>query len=500
MKGPLSVAVDNTELIKHNSDVINEIGIKKLSGVETTLIDAYSMLNADLLTDEQKKQVANMYGMTATELRQRFASYKRSDTLHTALGCVPKNEYEFVDAQMLKWDVVMNFQKFYFLRNAYQYAGVIIDEAEFKEYDYKMQVKIQALDPKKIVFGDILAKLIKVNSILKLNYSTEKITRALEYWTTEKQNEIIAQVKGDVIFNKNLVEKADLEWNKFIDAITDVNVPESKVVMKHFIWQIKRKMFDKPVFEHMMPVLSGLQGIGKSSVVKQLLKPIHEFTTLTHFSDITDNRSHELWKNYVLILDEMGNSTQSNIEEIKKKITADSFSGRIMKTNTNTSIINYSTMIGTTNKDLTRLIFDETGMRRFFQIECKNKFDWDITSNIDYLLLWQSIDENANTELLLHKDILDNIHKQQDEIRFKTSIELFFEERDYPKNAETFRALDLFKEYQKYELEHLPRGEMTSGKFFRDIKDIPKRIPDLVIEKLPRDGKGIRYRITKKSV
>ena len=47
-------------------------------------------------------------------------------------------------------------------------------------------------------------------------------------------------------------------------------------VLRKFIWQVKRKMLNLPVTNHLMPILSGPQGKGKSTFLMRFLPPVEE--------------------------------------------------------------------------------------------------------------------------------------------------------------------------------------------------------------------------------
>lgn len=496
----LLVAVDNTNTLQHNQQVINEIQKQMIMGVTVPLHSAYNMLKHEALTLQNRKALADIFGMNATELKTAFNGLARNNEIKDAIGVVPDNEYQYIKALMEKWDTAMTFQKIYKISTPYFVAGNFYNEETLRELGKQMSVFVKGADPKTLAFAEMLAKVIKTNAEMSMGYTVDQITRALEDWTRQQQNFITATAKMNVTFDPTVVVKAEAEWDKLVNAITEINVAESKAVLKHFIWQVKRKMFGKHVDKHMMPVLNGLQEIGKSTIVKQLVKPIAEFTIMTNFKAITDERSHDLWKNYVLILDEMGNSTQSNIEEIKQKITADSFSSRLMRTNTDTNVVNHATMIGTTNRDLSTLIFDDTGMRRFFQIACKSVFDWTVTDAIDYELLWKSINEDSDSILVSDKDLAAKVKAIQGKSRMVGGIEEFFRSREYAggKGGTEIFADDLYKEYKEYEEEHEPNGHMSSTKFGRDLINLPGKIPNLVLEKMPtRKNNKWRYHIAK---
>ncbi len=499
---PLSLAVDNSDSIRHNNEVIIQLEMDNARGALCPLHQAYGMITTEALDIRQRKRLAELYGMNASELKKAFDALERKQEIATQLGIVPDNEYAFIGALMKKWQATMTFQKIYRLQTPYVIKSdgaedIVLAEEDLSQFAKDVQNYMRAADPKRIAFAEMIALVIKTNAEMKMGYNEQQLVRALEDWTRIEQNMIIASAQRLITFDAALVTRAEAEWDKLVAAITGVNVKETKGVLKHFIWQIKRKMAGLPVHEHMMPVLSGLQGIGKSTIVKLICAPIADFTVMTNFEDITDGRDHDLWKNFVLILDEMGNSTQSNIEVIKQKITGDTFNPRVMRTNNNTLIINKSTMIGTTNKDLSRLIFDDTGMRRFFQITCKTSFDRAVVNSVDYELIWKSIDESVDSIVMTDKALAASIAAIQNGKRYQSLLELFFIDREYSNFTETVQGDLLYKEFREYEEANQPKAEMSSQKFYRDMVDIPSRISWLEINEIARNKKGKRFEITK---
>jgi predicted P-loop ATPase len=305
---------------------------------------------------------------------------------------------------------------------------------------------------------------------------------------------------SDVAYESPVLEElAEPEWDRFINAITALRHKETKVVLKHFIWQVKRKMFGLPVTYHMMPVFFGPQEAGKSTVVRDhLCRPIKDFFASTDFATITDNRSHDVWRNYILFFDEMGRSVVSHLEDIKRKITEDTFNSRILTKNSDTLIVNRATFIGTTNKDISRLIFDDTGMRRFYQVDCRSRMDWSVTQTVDYLRLWRSVNEHKDTPLVKDAELLKQIKQVQASKRQITMMERWLRERPRQNFVEE-RILGkaLFDEFVKFEQANsgTGRSETNVTQFGRNIKDIAMNVQGLELEKKV-SRLGIEYRIT----
>lgn len=484
--------VDMKTLANENKKVIDEIRKNIYLDIPVSLFESFKMLHFDAMTAPLNKELCELFQISLPDLKNAIKTYKRNEMLENAIGGVPKNEYEFVNLLLEKWQTKMTYLEIFSIQTPYEFMNQKISENELNTIikDEKDRIFVRTADPKtNIVLKDMIASVIKASADLSMKYSEQQIMRGLDHWIETNKRLITARIQSQIMFDKSKVTKGIQEWQDYINAITDVNKIETEAVMKHFIWQIKRKMFNLPVTNHIMPVFVGQQRIGKSTNIKQLCKPISDFTVIATFKDITDNRSHDIWNKAVLILDEMGFSTQSNIEDIKQKITSDSFSSRVLGTNRDTVIINKTTMIGTSNKDLSRLIFDDTGMRRFFQVTCKAPFDWHIIDKIDYLSLWQSINEN-DVSPLENIQIRNGIEVLQNSKRYQSLLEVFLLDRDWPISAathgEVVGSLHFFEEFQLFEKTHQPHNEMTLTKFWRDMVDMPNIIPNFSYEKLPR--------------
>jgi hypothetical protein len=500
---PLILPKDETESMTQNYHVIQEIKKAVAIGRIIKPHEAFNMLDIETLTSDQYKQLGTAYNMTPAALKTAFHSLKKNNALADELGGTPKNEYEFVELQFQAWKTKMTFQEMFTIDTPYEYLGKQYSKETLASLSKNHIAQVELADPKTMTIKDIRAKLIKRNSFLELGYQDKQIDHALEDWKNTAKNRLISEVISDLVYcdwNPN-IQDAELHWDLFIESITATNVIETKLIMKHFIWQIKRKMFNLPVDYHNMPVLKGEQGIGKSTIIKNLCKPIEEFVANTTFANITDERKHGLWKNYVLVIDEMGSSTNENIEEIKRKITLDVFDGHIMYSNNDTTIVNKATFIGSTNRELSSMIIDDTGMRRFYQIECLKRFEWAAQESINFLALWQSIDEYADTPLKQDLEIFKSVMSIQDQKTRITLVHQFLLEREYKEDGldEKIDALKFFQEFQEFEKDHDPGSKFNSTRFGTQVLNVYSRVEGLMVEKKRGGGKkGNIYVITMK--
>ena len=363
---PLKV-VSNTRA-DNNQEIIIRAQLAKSKGIEFTIREFLDDLDIDFLTANQKKQLAELCEIPVSKVNSAIAAHAIEQEVIAALGKNPANEYEFVELQLAKWQTQMTYNEIYTVDTPYHLVVPgnstvqIVDQATLATLSESEQIAIKAADPKRLTLDSIFKKLIQANVMLELEYTEREIELGLEAWAQHAKNLIVASAILNINDQTYDEAKADAEWNRFIGVTAQDHHQECIAVLKHFIWQVKRKIVNDPnypVLYHLMIVFYGAQGLGKSTWIKLFTSVLADFTASTDFKMIVDERNHDLWSKFILILDEMADSTRTNIEDIKRKITEASFSGRKMRSNNATQIINRATFIGASNKDISRLIIQE---------------------------------------------------------------------------------------------------------------------------------------------
>jgi hypothetical protein len=126
---------------------------------------------------------------------------------------------------------------------------------------------------------------------------------------------------------------------------------------------------------------------------------------------------------------------------------------RKLGTNTSIDIKQNCTFIGATNRPIDEMIFDRTGMRRFYQINCLEKMNWSAINQIDYLSLIQCIDENREDGYLFGA-ILDQVRAEQEKIVSHDDIHHFLSDSGYapsPISQGHFTPnQDLYSQYESW--------------------------------------------------
>lgn len=234
---------------------------------------------------------------------------------------------------------------------------------------------------------------------------------------------IVRDQVRQVALDKALPFKAEnTELDKWLAAVSGETLELDLAVMRHVLWQVKRKALKLPVVHHLCPIFFGKQGGGKTTAIRKLLRPIDDFILEFDPDEVTDPRNAQsLNDNLVCFFDEMANMAKVEMESIKKLITTDYLTYRPMYTNTVIKVGQNCSFIGGSNKSMSEIIYDPTGMRRFYEITCLDKSDFDGVNSVNYELLWSGIDADKDRgyiePYLIHLTAHQAGHQTEDEIQ-----------------------------------------------------------------------------------
>ena len=253
----------------------------------------------------------------------------------------------------------------------------------------------------------------------------------------DAEDRIQGEHRDKLSFSETLVEKGDKELRKFLLGLkggSEERLNLDMDILKHFIWQIKRKLWKKPVKEHIMPVFVGATGAGKSYNLLKLLEPIEELTyQAPSMTMLNDEREAFLMQQYFcVIFDELSGADRVEINRLKQYITADKISYRILGKNMNCTGKQNSTFVATSNTAVKRAIIDPTSARRYWQVDCGHRDDvmphWNSINQIDFEVIWRSVDEES--DIFPIKGSFQEIGKiQTTEFRAQTILEQFCEDK-----------------------------------------------------------------------
>lgn len=236
-------------------------------------------------------------------------------------------------------------------------------------------------------------------------------TKAIEEYLEVKRIEALEEIKSAIKCTGENLE----ELKQFLIAATGKCDDVELSALAHLIWQVKRKVFNKKVRDHLMVIFKGKQGVGKTEAIRILFSPIKAWFNSASLSEITDDRWKLFMRNgFVVFCDELQYAERTSVDALKNIISADTFLTRILGGNTYVNVTQNCTFVGATNRSVSEMIRDQTGMRRFFEVESLHKMDWETMNSIDALKIWQGIDENRDkpyiaaykTEIHAHQELL----------------------------------------------------------------------------------------------
>ena len=159
------------------------------------------------------------------------------------------------------------------------------------------------------------------------------ITRAVRQISREDQKNRLKLVTEPLLTAKlDALERAQAEqaWEALVTAAFEIDVPLGVAILKHFIWQVKRKLLGRPVRHHLMPVVfSPLQGGGKTTFVLKFLGPLRELAAgPALLSDFADRRSAEIYRFPAVLIDDVERIDPGLVPLLKSVVTTQKFMRR----------------------------------------------------------------------------------------------------------------------------------------------------------------------------
>ena len=256
-------------------------------------------------------------------------------------------------------------------------------------------------------YNKTITKEMQEHGIAKLDLKV--IPWALEAYIDEKTHEMKEACTNKIVFDP-LVDTDLSELRRFTKAIRSPAADPKDyildfVVLWHMVWQVKRKMFGLVADPILATFIYGMQNTGKSTALRKLFSPVGEYVFDADINNAIDARWSFLSEQYfVLNVEELLGMAKADVEKLKSFVTKHVQVTRILGGHNSAVTKQNLSIIGSTNRPISSLIMDETGMRRWYQITGPQspgeKMDFSAINSVDYFALWQSIDETRETSLL----------------------------------------------------------------------------------------------------
>lgn len=381
-----------------NSQLIHEIGVK-LDALSATPQLTYS--GAIYKTDNQIMKLATkvneLLGIGVDEIRTVFATMLNAKRLESQNPTFdPSAIMSELNDIFEHENIVLNFE-------TSEYARVVGKDGNGQD----IMNTLNPTDLHNIISVNQYAKKINTDN----GVDPKILIGLLQYNAIQIRNNKLVEMLDSLKYdadNEGFADKYFKLWHKTMDIKQSEDV--FVTMMKHFTWQIKRRMMERPTYYDIMVALYGAQGIGKSFLVNGTYGGVLD--RFYNASISLDNLMDERWtvalnNQFLMNIEEMdsgkmGNISGKNLATIKKVITGSEATYRPMGTNTTQSVKIKTSFISNANYHIYEIINDETGMRRFIEfnsgIEKGKQLDNAMVAKlIDYApKMFSSINENLD--------------------------------------------------------------------------------------------------------
>lgn len=474
------------------------------SGTPPTIREVVDLLDLN----ENNKAIRDLCIELKIATKVEFDRAMRQRRVREAIGVCPQNAVELVQAWTKAHDVTMRLDGM-FTRSVSAYlednqGNRTPITPKDREASEDVDLYASFLFDRKGQFNrlDFERDLRIFTAEHRLGFSRDDISDAAEKWCAWSRDQRLYEIFG-AIEGVDASFDADGAWLEFATQTFDCDEADARfvaAVFQKFMWQVKRKMRGLPVSNHLMPVILGPQGIGKSTLVNAIMKPVEEIRLYADFSMITDERNVEIWSSYVLFLDEMSHAARADIETVKNVITASSLTRRPMRSNGKITIQQNATLIGCANKELAQLIRDPTGIRRFAGVRMRSDADREYLNGIEWSKLWGSVKLYGPDPMA---EFNSQLAEQQEGQRELGRVEQWMADFDGTNHryqaalstTGTIKASDLYLAFQDYESDFYPGNFKTSKTDWDyEMSRLKKNHPEAMRFVKRRAGSGMVYK------
>ncbi len=291
----------------------------------------------------------------------------------------------------------------------------------------------------------------ETHSKLEVKNIADSLSVIIDQLAFEKKE----QIRNKIAFDPSTPDRFD-------DLMDAMRITENREIqknaIKHYLWQIKRKLWGhEPAYHFMLILFTNRQAFGKSWFLRQFHTPISEVYANITGDRIRDQFGADLFESYfVACFDELAQLGKTDINLLKEFVTRKNSVQRIMYSQVTKVNNQNATLCGTTNRPINQIIYDPSGMRRWWQIDLNSK-DHDTMdfekmnhwASQEFLDFWKAIDESEENGfygrgLPLYEEMV--IH--QDSYKAVSPIQQFVDDFGYT------------QEYSKKGNDHLERDEV----------------------------------------
>lgn len=254
-----------------------------------------------------------------------------------------------------------------------KHEGLTLDMASGRFYNMVSGQK-NLISP--VIFDEIIA--FRTNEWKMTNTQSKINEKIMVQYTNVLITKLMAKRQVDI--KKSIAFSGDNQFAdlyltrmyKIFDIQQDLDI--FITLMKHFIWQIKRRSSGRKTYYDVMIAFFGAQGIGKSYVMNAIFGTVFQelYAPSITLQDILEkNNAKLLIDQYLINIEELAKSGDTlNADSgaaFKKLLTDENITYRPFFTQKQVTEPIRASFIATANKHIQTLINDPTGMRRFFE-------------------------------------------------------------------------------------------------------------------------------------
>lgn len=254
-------------------------------------------------------------------------------------------------------------------------------------------------------------------------FSAEEMKSGLSLAITEKRLSAFNAIRD------SLVGPESTTVDEWVQATIDNPTPADVAAYKHFIWQVKRKLFELPVSYHMMLNIMGPQGVGKTESTRRLLAPLQELVTERPLSELADERNaYLLGLVGVVLIEELAGASRTDIDHLKGLMSKDKVQARVLGHNRHINTFQNATLVSTSNQSIAEMVMDSTGMRRFYELKFRTDKNWEALNKLNPIDVWRSVDHLRDPYIIPH---LEHIAQKQNTYIRQSILQAFLETNNY---------------------------------------------------------------------
>ncbi|MGE5478138.1 MAG: VapE domain-containing protein [Bacteroidales bacterium] len=298
---------------------------------------------------------------------------------------------------------------------------------------------------------------------------------AWQVWKTDMLQLETESFRTKISYSPDIPDR----WDELVNALVDPRTVSThtqaiaKAVLQQFVWRVKNKVAGKRVDNHVMPYLRGTQGCGKSTFMRWFLSNVDEGVAYTTFDIFAHDEKADLLRTTpILVFDEMVKADRANVAAVKNSMTADTLIFRKLYGEASKSRV-MATYIGAGNLDLEEVMYDATGLRRFYQIDTPQnlaaKLEEIKDAGVRAIDLWRSINENAPSPLE-QPGILKQLIDAQQEHKLLSPLETWLAEVTARASSEFKHTDELYDAYSHWKITRFPGDRMNINQFQTQLK------------------------------